>query len=469
MKKLLSVFLATPLIIGLASCGGSSNGLTYQPGDKVFTEKIIFDTSKEEPDNVNFKLGIAGEVLTIKSGREELEFGYKDKILTISGASLKKCGPGEKTLKVTYKEVETDKEKSKNIYSFNATKFITTPQEFQDINENLDGYYILMNDLDFSNFGNFEPLGRYTYEEDPNKKYFHGIFDGNGYSIKNLTASYSDGPVHSDSGYPSNYDVYSGSPKFKLEGHTTGNNVGVFQFIGSSGVVKNTVFDNVSIHGHTICGVIAGNVSGLVQDCLVKANCTVLGDSHFWDYDCNVGGAFGIIGGSGKVNNVVCLAKNTNIRPEYEDYNDDYIGEPSVDFDHGYDVNNNFWRFWSGNKVKEGTKEEYLDSNGLKTNGVYSVVGKCWGMCSNSVGAKFKITPYEGTARDACFGQTHLGGIKDSSGAENLGEFSHCNVYDDAELKSSNTYSGYDSLIWKITDGSYPDLYQNLIPTIIAE
>ena len=469
MKKVLSTLLTLPSIFLLVGCSGSS--ISYEAGDKIFTEKIIFDTSVAEPENVHFKLGVKGSVTALKSGRTELEFGYNNEILTISGKSLKECGPGEKSIKVSYKD-ESGKEKNKTIYSFNATKFITTPQEFQNINNDLDGYYILMNDLDFANFGNFEPLGNYTYEEDPNKKFFHGILDGNGYSIKNLTASYSDGPESStESHYPTNKDVYNGAPKFTTDGHKEGNNIGVFQFIGSSGVVKNLVFDGVKVHGHTIVGVIAGNVSGTVENCLVKSNCSVLGDSHFWDDDCNVGGAFGIVGGSGKVNHVVCLAKDVNIRPEYEDYNDDYVGEVSKSpdkYDHP-NASDNFWRFWNANKVQGDPGVEYKDSNNSYTNGVYSVVGKCWGLVSNSVGAKFKVKPYEQEDRDCFFGQTHVGANKPASGPENLGELSECHVYDDAGLKASDAYSGFDNLIWKIAEGEYPTLNQDLVPFIVAE
>ena len=469
MKKLVSIVMATLALGMLSSC----SSISYEKGDEVFTDKIIFDTSVENPKNVNYYLGVDANVKSVKSGRVELGFGFKNKILTLSGASLKECGAGEKTLKVTYEE--NGKEKSKSVFSFNATKFITTPQEFQDINNKLDGYYILMNDIDFKNFGNFEPLGHYTYEEDPNKEYFHGIFDGNGYAIKNLTTSYSDGPTSTtESRYPTNYDVYSGHPKYTMEGHKMGNNVGVWQFIGSSGVVKNTVFDNVSVHGHTISGVIAGNCSGQIQNCLVNSNCQVLIDAHFWDDDCNVGGAVGIVGGSGKVVNTVCLTKDVSVRGAYEDYNDDYIGESSTGYDHGGNVNNNYWRFWNDFKVVGSTSEQYLDSNGRKTNGTYAFVGKCWGLVSDSVAAQFDTRPYKENPEEivpyaVSFGQTHVGANKPSSGSENLGEISNCGIYDDAGLKNADNYAGFDTNIWNITNGSYPSIKVNLVPTIVAE
>ena len=57
---------------------------------------------------------------------------------------------------------------------------IYTAEDLNDIRNNLDGKYILMNDIDLSVYENWEPIG--TAEEP-----FTGEFDGNGYSIKNLS------------------------------------------------------------------------------------------------------------------------------------------------------------------------------------------------------------------------------------------------------------------------------------------
>ena len=49
-----------------------------------------------------------------------------------------------------------------------------------NIRNNLSGNYILMNDIDLSSWGNWEPIGS-------NENAFTGIFDGNGFVIKNMT------------------------------------------------------------------------------------------------------------------------------------------------------------------------------------------------------------------------------------------------------------------------------------------
>ena len=58
---------------------------------------------------------------------------------------------------------------------------ISTPQDLNNIRNNLLGDYELTNDIDMSSFGNFTPIGIDT------NTYFSGTFDGKGFKIKNLT------------------------------------------------------------------------------------------------------------------------------------------------------------------------------------------------------------------------------------------------------------------------------------------
>ena len=58
---------------------------------------------------------------------------------------------------------------------------IYTAQDLDNIRNNLEGNYILMNDIDLAKWGNWEPIG--SDDENP----FEGEFDGNGHVIKNMT------------------------------------------------------------------------------------------------------------------------------------------------------------------------------------------------------------------------------------------------------------------------------------------
>jgi len=69
--------------------------------------------------------------------------------------------------------------------NLNAAK-IYTPQDLWNVRNNLNGSYVLMNDLDLSSFngGEWVPIGDYSIYS--NDTQFTGVFDGNGYVISNL-------------------------------------------------------------------------------------------------------------------------------------------------------------------------------------------------------------------------------------------------------------------------------------------
>ena len=461
------------LLASLTACG--ANKVDWKSGDKVYYDRIIFDTSDESAENPHILLENTDKktkVTSVKIGREELEFGFRAKVLTISAEGLKKIGPGEKSATVLFKDG-----KKATVDIFNATKVIKTAAEFQAIGDSkiaCEGYYVLGNDIDCSSIDNFEPIGQYFSETDPTNFYFHGILDGNGYAIKNVTCSYSDGGRGvSDQNYPSNYDVYSGNALFENEAHQAGDNIGIFQVIGSSGVVRNVTFDNCKVHGRTIVGVVAGNIMGRAENIAITSTCSANMDTHFYDDDCNVGAAFGIVAGSGNVKNVISMTSKVKILDIYEDYGPDYAGKAGNGWDHPADAADpaNWWRFAGVSKRLPDSETLITDNNGKQSNGVYSVVGKCWGQVENSVGASFKVVPYGESQYDVAFGHTHTAINKPTSGDSNLGSIENCDVYSTTNLKKTSTYADYNfsSAIWNIADGSFPSLKQNIYRFGIAK
>ena len=474
MKQLKSLIIPLFLLASLTGCSGSK--YSWKKGDKIYYDRILFDTSVEKVENPHIYLGVDDKVTSVKIGRDELGFGYGGKVLTIDGEALKKVGPGEKDATVVFK---SGKKQTVNI--FNATKFIRTADEFQGIGADkkaCEGYYVLANDIDCSSIANFEPIGQYFEETDPTNFYFHGILDGDGYAIKNVTCSYSDNPngitdPSPDQPYPSNYDVYSGSPKFESEAHQQGDNIGIFQVIGSSGVVRNVTFDNCKVHGRTIVGVVAGNLMGRVENVLINSNCAVNMDTHFYDDDCNAGGAFGIVAGSGNLNHLVSLTTNVKILSIYEDYDDSHKNHEGNGWDHTSVMPNDdpWWRYTNACKKIPDTETDLTDSNNQKSNGTYSVVGKCWGQAQNSVGAAFMTTPKNGSPLNVAFGHTHQAVNKPDSGDSDLGSIENCAVYSVSDLKKASTFEGYglDANVWDIQDGSLPKMKQNVNRFDIAQ
>jgi len=68
---------------------------------------------------------------------------------------------------------------------------IYTLQDLDDIRNDLTGKYILMNDIDMSNWGDWESIGLNESNED-GWDGFSGVFDGNTHKISNLTYSRGD-------------------------------------------------------------------------------------------------------------------------------------------------------------------------------------------------------------------------------------------------------------------------------------
>ena len=465
MKRLKSLAIFPFLL--LASLTACNKGMSWKSGDKVYYDRIIFDTSDEKAPNPHIFLGKSGSIKSVKLGRDEIKFGYSGKVLTLSAEALRKVGPGEKSATVTFKDG-----KKTTVDIFNATKFIKTAEDFQSIGADkkaCEGYYILANDIDCSSISNFEPIGQYFEETDPTNFYFHGILDGDGFAIKNVTCSYSDSPAGPSGGgfnYPSNYDVYSGNPKFESEAHQAGDNIGIFQVIGSSGVVRNISFDNCKVHGRTIVGVVAGNIMGRAENILINSNCQVKMDTHFYDDDCNTGAAFGIVAGSGNVKNVISLTTQVSVLNFYEDYGPDYAGKAGNGWDHPADASDPaaWWRFAGVTKQIPDSETKITDSNGKESNGVYSVVGKCWGQVQDSVGASFMVSPEAGTPYEVAFGHTHSAVNKPTSGDSDLGAIENCDVFTTTNLKKATTYAGYNFSedVWNIADGSFPTLKHNI-------
>ncbi|WP_459194391.1 GLUG motif-containing protein [Halosimplex sp. J119] len=139
---------------------------------------------------------------------------------------------------------------------------ISNATELQAMNEDLEGHYVLVDDIDASgtsswNNGNgFDPIGE-------GGTHFTGAFDGQNHTIDGLT-------------------VRRGG-----ESH-----VGLFGRIGEEGRVSHVTLTGLSVRGDKPVGGLAGYVDGTVRDVAVSGS--VEGES-------NTGGAVGRISASGAV------------------------------------------------------------------------------------------------------------------------------------------------------------------------
>lgn len=467
-KKISICVLSGLLLTALGSCGESGPKVTYKTGDTIYQNRLIYDKSVE-PYNVSYELKSDKKITGISSGRANAtkdEYGKTKQVLTLSGSFMEQIGSGEKDIVVTYEDNSKE-----TIDAMIATKVITTADEFQAINDNLKGIYVLGNDIDLSSISNFEPLGRFYTETSTKNDYFHGILDGNGYTVSNARVYYA-------SSTESSQDVYNGDSLFSEECHQLGNNIGLFQIIGSSGVVRNVRFDNIKVRGRSIVGVIAGNCSGLIENCIITDTCKAQMGTHFYDNDCNVGGAVGIVSASGTVQNVISLVTSVSMPSIFTDYSNDYVGKIGNGWDHpSTETSDAWWKYAnvdrplmdysSGSPVDTGRKE--IDSNGTQSNGIYAFAGKTWGIIEDCYAVKFTNYPYEGTARDVNFTQTHLASVKPGSGDTDLGYVANSGVKTLSELEEASLYGAFDNEIWSINDGSIPSIKCPIIQSYVAE
>jgi len=189
-----------------------------------------------------------------------------------------------------------------------TTYYITNVSELQDMYNDLEGTYILSNDIDASitstwNGGaGFEPIGESI--EDP----FEGVFDGQGYTISGLYINNSIqnymGLFGFNSGNITNINIFDSEViGFAQVGILVGQNIGIVSLSNVSGIVNGysqvggIVGDNPTgfIYNSSASAIVNGNgfVGGFVGFSEGDiTNCYATGDVYG---ETNVGGFVGIL------------------------------------------------------------------------------------------------------------------------------------------------------------------------------
>lgn len=132
-----------------------------------------------------------------------------------------------------------------------------TAEDLELIRSDLSANYIMMNDIDMSSVSDWEPIAS---EIQVLTDGFSGVFDGNGYTIKNLSS----------------------------KGHS---NAGLFAYV-CDGTVMNLRMENVDIKGESSAGGVAANVFGVSGGCVANiSNCHVVsGEIHSEDRSGGIAG-----------------------------------------------------------------------------------------------------------------------------------------------------------------------------------
>ena len=167
---------------------------------------------------------------------------------------------------------------------------ISTPQDLNNVRNNLTAYYELANDIDMSSFGNFIPIGKVS-------PYFKGYLDGKGYKIKNLTINETTGYVGlfgniaNDSSYIRNL----GLENCNISGGDVANWCGAISGALNHGTIENC-YATGTVQGKYMVGGLVGQFPyGTIKNCYANVNVT----------------GFGRVGGLvGYSTNVNCIVEN---------------------------------------------------------------------------------------------------------------------------------------------------------------
>lgn len=173
---------------------------------------------------------------------------------------------------------------------------IATAEQLDAIRNNLGASYVLVNDIDLSNYGNWVPIGwSFDPNPSPGSTFFYGTLDGQNHSISNLTINYDAFVADSSNPCPNRLGLF-----YKIHANL-GNFGDGCGWVRIGGIVKNLNLDNINfsttteplprsggIAGYTLGRVLISNcnVSGSISDSATTGNSSTLGGlCGYIDYD----------------------------------------------------------------------------------------------------------------------------------------------------------------------------------------
>lgn len=164
-------------------------------------------------------------------------------------------------------------------------KFIYTAEDLKNINDDLTGKYILMNDIDLSSIKDWEGIGK-----SGDNGAFSGIFDGNGYTIKSSKTS------------RSLFNIAKNAVIQNVNYKTSSRSSGRIACGGIIDAAQSTTIKNCncSISGMISAQNYTGGIIGVAMSSTID-NCSVSGDGYL--LGGRAGGICGNIAGNSTISN----------------------------------------------------------------------------------------------------------------------------------------------------------------------
>ncbi len=235
------------------------------------------------------------------------EYSFRNDTLTVKSSVFEKETAGNKRIRIfvgnKYTEI-TVRVVSKVIYSV---------EDFNSIRTNMNGVYVLGNDIDFGN-APFNPIGK-PVEDGESTAIFEGIFDGMGHSIKNLTIQARD--------WAEGEDDYGQGPSLgNPQGNGANYSNGIFMSTGGSAQIINTSFININVIGQGLNAAVAGANGGLIKNCFVSCS---LSHGGWFEHSAAIAGTNGSGDAAGRIENCLVVYSSTGGSRGIADWNSGII------------------------------------------------------------------------------------------------------------------------------------------------
>lgn len=173
---------------------------------------------------------------------------------------------------------------TKTVYSFVTVAYgITDKAGFESINSELDGYYVLLNDIDFANsgtkIGNAPLTVKWNASGSPDsvnvdRSGVGDSVDGKGNSLNGaLTGAAFCGTFDGNGHIISNYTYKQATSSWA--GRHKGMGVGMFGWIGKSGTVKNFTVRAATVQGDDYAAILAGYNEGVIENVALENDCNI--------------------------------------------------------------------------------------------------------------------------------------------------------------------------------------------------
>ena len=431
MKKVLILILVLAMSLtafGLTACGGKKE-------EEEKNNLVVYDLENKADVEVEIpgKPSSIFQVVVGSSPIEESFYKYSNGKLTIKKDRISDKHSKDKVIKVVPKQGD----EAIKFRLVIADKIIKTPQDFQAINDNLDGIYVLGADIDFSTFGNFNPIGNNAEKRAGDKigKDFTGALIGAGHTISNLSANaddltddeiytfYGDDGNGIDVPPDSHYDYIR--PCYGI-------------FLRNLGLIEGVCFKNCTIKNTygTIMGVVCAVNEAEIKNVIVDGG-EVLGGPIWLDYNCMIGGVAGINGGNAKITNCISMVKTLKANAEQGNSLARYFcGKTWGKIENCYACKDGITLqdLATDDIPKYNDKGELTDDQGIIGSATAPELGAATG-----------------------FGFTYI--ATETIAHTQLGSFEGCGVKTLEELKSAELYGeSFDKTVWSITDGDVPTL-----------